>query len=64
MVEKQPLKSNGDKYHLLVSSNEYVDIGVNEYDIRNSVCEKLLGVKLDNKLKFENHSVDICSKVS
>ena len=42
------LKSNADKYHLVVSSNENVSIRVSEYEIRNSVCEKLVGVKLDN----------------
>ena len=54
------LKRNADKCHLLVSSIENVSIGVNEHQIRNSVSEKLLGIKLDNKLRFENHSVDIC----
>ena len=50
--------------HLLFSSNENVSIRINEYDIRNSVCEKLLGVKFENKLNFEDHIVDISSKVS
>ena len=35
---------------------------VSEYDVRNCGCEKLFGIKLklDNKLNFENHIIDIC----
>ena len=46
------LKSNADKCHLVISSNESVTLHVGEYDIKNSKCEKLLGVKLAWKLKF------------
>ena len=42
------LESNADKYQLVVSFNENVSIRESEYEIRNSVCEKLLGVRLDN----------------
>ena len=33
-----------------------------EYDVRNCGCEKLFGIKLklDNKLNFESHIIDIC----
>ena len=30
--------------------------------IKNSKCEKLLGVKFDNKITFEKHMSDICRK--
>lgn len=36
---------------------------VDENDVRKSQSEKLLGVKFDNKLGFENHIIDICSKI-
>ena len=45
-LENNLLKSNADKCHLLVSSSEAVNLRVSEYDIKNSECEKLLGVKL------------------
>ena len=35
-----------------------------EYDIKNSECEKLLGVKFDNKLTFEKHITDLRRKAS
>ena len=34
------------------------------YDIQNSYCEKLLGVRLHKKLTFEKHITDICRKAS
>ena len=58
------LKSNADKCHLVISSNEKVTLHVGEYDIKNSKCEKLLGVKLDWKLNFDDHISDICQKAS
>ena len=45
------LKSNPDKCHLPISSKN-VTVPVGEYEIENSKCEKLLGVKLGWKLIF------------
>ena len=58
------LKSNADKYHSLVSSSDVVSIRLSEYEIKNSECEKLFGVKFDNTLTFEKHITDICRKAS
>ena len=57
------LKTNVDKCHLLVSSSDAVSLIVSEYDVKNNECEKLLGVKFDNKLTFEKHINDIYRKV-
>ena len=54
-----PLKSNPDMCHLLRSSNENVTVHVGEYEIENSNCEKLLGVKLDWKLNFDDYISDV-----
>ena len=62
--ENNLLKSNADKYNLLLSSSDAVSLRVSEYDIRNSECENLLGVKFDNKLTFEKHITNICRKAS
>ena len=61
--ENNLLKGNADRCHLLVSSSHIVSIRVSEYDIKNSECEKLLGVKFDNKLKFEKHITDVMEKL-
>ena len=37
--KNSPLKSNADKYHLLVSSSENASIRVDEYGERKSECE-------------------------
>ena len=49
---------------LLVSSSDAVSLRVNECDIKKSECEKLPGVKFDNKRTFEKHIIDICRKAS
>ena len=53
-------KGNPDKCHLLVSTNEKTKINIGEFSIENSGCEKLLGVKIDNKLTFDCHVSDMC----
>ena len=44
------MKSNADKCHLLVSSNEKAKIKIGSHEIANTKCEKLLGVFLDSGL--------------
>ena len=60
------MKSNADKCHLLVSSNEKVTIkiGSHEIEIANTKREKLLGVHLDSGLSFDYHISEICKKTS
>ena len=55
-------KGNPDKCHLLVSTNEKTKINIVEFSIENSNCEKLLGVKIDNKLTLDCHVSDMCKK--
>ena len=64
-IENNGLKANPDKFHLLLSDKncEY-SIKVDNYEIKNSKCEKLLGIKIDNKMTFDCHVSDICTKAS
>ena len=57
-------KGNPDKCHLLVSTNEKTKINIGEFSIESSDCEKLLGVKIDNKLTFDCHASDMCKKAN
>ena len=57
-------KGNPDKCHLFVSTNEKTKISIGEFSIGNSDCEKLLGVKIDNKLTFDCHISDMCKKAN
>ena len=58
------MKSNADKCHLLVSSNEKVTIKIGSHEIANTKREKLLGVHLDSGLSFGCHISEICKKAS
>ena len=65
-VSKQ-LKANFKKPHLIITyynemSNQGVIISVNNYNIANSKCEKLLTIKSDHKLSFNTHIDEICKK--
>ena len=52
-ISENQLKGNIDKCHLIVSSDNPTEIQVGESVIKNTSCEKLLGIKIDNKLTFD-----------
>ena len=54
------LKSNADKCHLLISTNDRVSINVDRFKVDKSNTEILLGVKFDKKLTFDDHVSNIC----
>ena len=58
------MKSNTDKCHLLVSSDESCTAKTEDFNIKNSTEEKLLGVKIDSNLSFEYHVTSLCRKTS
>ena len=47
------MKGNTDKCHLIVSTDEPIELRVGDSLIKNSACEKLLGIKIDNKLNLD-----------
>ena len=57
------VKSNTDKCHLLASTSDKVNIRIDIFDISNSKCEKLLGVKYDHKLTFDDHISEYVRKL-
>ena len=56
------LKGNTSKCYLLISSVENVHVNIGTSQIKNSDCERLLGINIYCKLSFENHINQICSK--
>ena len=64
--ENNHMKLNADKCHLFISGNKYehgwVNTGVSKLWESSNV--KLLGVNIDNHLKFDKHLSCICSKAS
>ena len=49
------MKENEDKYHVLISAKEKMCVNIGTTEIANSKCKKLLGIKIDNNLNFEDH---------
>ena len=58
------MKGNTDKCQLLLSNDEYSEIHIGDSIIESSICEKLLGVKIDSKLRFDDHIQDLCNKAN
>ena len=54
------MRINASKCHLLVSTNNTVKIKIRNFDITNSKSEKLLGIKFDHKLSFDDHIFELC----
>ena len=58
------MKGNTEKCHLIVSTDEPIEIWIGESLIKSSTSEKLLGVKIDNKLNFDTHVKGLCKKAN
>ena len=58
------MKANPDKCHFICSSNVKTSIMIENEQIRNSSCEKLLGVFFDSKLTFQSQIDNIWKKAS
>ena len=50
--------------YLLVTRDTDVTAKIGELDVKDSREVKLLGVKIDGKLSFENHVSSLCKKTS
>ena len=62
--ENNHLKANPEKSHILPSSKKPEIVSVDGISVAASFYEKLLGVIMHSKLKFENHVTELCLKVS
>ena len=49
---------------MIISSDHPTEIQVRESVIKNTTCEKLLGIKIDNKLTFDEHISGLCKKAA
>ena len=58
------MKGNTDKCHLIMCTINKPELKVADSLIKTSTCEKLLDVKIDYKLIFDNHVTNLCKKAS
>ena len=58
------MKANPDKCHFICSANVKTSIMIENEQIENSNCEKLLGVFFDSRLTFQTRINNICKKAS
>ena len=58
------MKANLEKCHFICSSNDTVNLIVENQMIDNSNCEQLLTVKSEYILTFNDHTDGICKKIT
>ena len=58
------MKANISICHILVNKADEVIISIGDTEIKKCEYENLLGIKVDSKLNFNEHSNDITIKVS
>ena len=56
------MKVTPAKCHFITSESKELVINVENNQIINSKCEKILGIKIDHKLTFNAHFDEICKK--
>ena len=56
------MKENTDKCDLLLSKDKSSEIHIGDSVVESSTCKKLLGIKIDSKLCFDDHIQDLCNK--
>ena len=58
------MKVNPDKCHLLISSVSQNKLKIGNVTIKSSACERLLGIKIDKKLRLNTYVENLSKKVS
>ena len=58
------MKGNTDKCHLLLSKDESSEIHIGDSIIESTTSEKLLDIKINSKLRFDDHNQDLCNKAN
>ena len=58
------LKTNPDKCHLHVNTDENVVLKIKNETITKSSDQKLLGILFNNKCDFDEHATSLCRKAS
>ena len=62
MFKNNQMKVNEDKCHVLLSTDVTVQVNIGTPCNINNKCEKLLGIKIDYQLGFDDHIRNIFKK--
>ena len=54
------MKPNGNKCHILVTSEKSVSINIDGSNVKNKKKRKLIGIKFDSSLSFKGHIISLC----
>ena len=64
-ISDNGLRANPDKFHVLLSDkNMELAVKIDNFMIKNTNSQKLLGIEIDNKMTFDTHVSTICTKTS
>ena len=68
-LNENKMIANPEKFHAIVvtknrANNSNINVSINGKNIKSEPWVKLLGIKIDNKLKFDLHIADLCNKAS
>ena len=58
------MNTNQDKCHLIVDTNENIPMHIGPFEIQNTSCEKVLGIKVGSRLNFNEYLYGIIRKAS
>ena len=58
------MKANPDKCNFIINTDNLTKLSIGESEIISSKSVKLLGVHIDNRLKFDQHINLICKKAN
>ena len=64
MVSRHQMKANSNKCQLITNKQSRMNLKLGNTNIESSLYEKLLGVKVDNKLNFNGHDDEIIKKAT
>ena len=60
--KENQVKNHKDKCRLILSKRDLKQIQTGNSLMKNSLCEKILGVKFDHNLTFDEHVKSLCKK--
>ena len=58
------IKENPKKFHFLLTSNEGINLNLDDLIVKNSKSVKLLRINIGNFLTFNKHVSKLCKKAS